>query len=269
MYMEKWISLIQNKLWTWLTGFVKLLPNLALAVIVFVLFIFLAKWARKLSLRLFSRISDKSSVRSLFSSIVYMTVFSVGFFISLELLHLEKTISSLLAGAGIIGLALGFAFQDLTANFISGLFIIFRKPFENGQVIDTNNFIGTVEDIQLRSTIIKTYQGLYIMIPNKDIFQKTLTNYSLSKQRRIDLVLNVPVTADLNAMETRIKESILKSNGILKDPNPEIYFTDYTFDSLKMEIRAWTDNSSPVEYAQKRDLLIRSVHETIVVMTAK
>ena len=267
--MEKWIGLVKDKLVLWLTGFIKLLPNLALAVLVFIAFFFLAKWARRFSNRLFTRISDKPSVSGLFSTVIYIAVFSIGLFISLELLHLEKTISSLLAGAGIIGLALGFAFQDLTANFISGLFIIFRKPFENGQIIDTNSYIGTVEDIQLRSTIIRTYQGLHITIPNKDIFQKSLTNYSLSKQRRIDLNLNIPVSTDLNSVEAAVKDSVLKVNGILKDPPPEIYFTDYTADTLKMELRAWIDNSNPVEFAQKRDLLIRCVHETLAKMIAK
>jgi small conductance mechanosensitive channel len=267
--MEKWIALIEDKLLQWLTGFIKLLPNLALAVLVFVTFFFLAKWIKKITKRLFLRISDKPSVSGLFSSVLYIAFISVGLFIGLDLMHLEKTISSLLAGAGIIGLALGFAFQDLTANFISGLFIIFRKPFENGQVIDTNSFIGTVEDIQLRSTIIRTYEGMHVMIPNKDIFQKPLTNYSLSKKRRIDISLNIPVNIDINSIEDTIKQGISNLNGILKDPAPEIYFTDYTVDTLKMELRCWVDNSNPVEFSVKRDLLIRSAHETIAKFNSK
>jgi small conductance mechanosensitive channel len=267
--MEKWMVLIKNKLFQWLTGFVRLLPNLAMAVLVFVTFFFLAKWIRKFSNKLFLRISDKPSVSGLFSSMIYMAFISVGLFIGLDLMHLEKTISSLLAGAGIIGLALGFAFQDLTANFISGLFIIFRKPFENGQIIDTNSFIGTVEDIQLRSTIIRTYQGMYVMIPNKDIFQKALTNYSLSKKRRIDITLNIPVDTDINSIEDTIKQRISNLDGILKDPAPEIYFTDYSVDALKMELRCWVDNSNPVEFSVKKDLLIRSAHETLTTFNSK
>lgn len=261
--MEKWIVLIKDKLALWLTGFVKLLPNLALAVLVFVIFFFLAKWVRKVSRKLFVNISDKPSVSGLFSSVIYIAFLAIGLFISLDLVHLEKTISSLLAGAGIIGLALGFAFQDLTANFISGLFIIFRKPFENGQIIDTNSYIGTVEDIQLRSTIIRTYQGLYVMIPNKDIFQKSLINYTLSKTRRIDISLNIPVNADINAIEASIRQRISNVEGILRDPAPEVYFTDYTADTLKMELRCWVDNGNPAEFTVKRDLVIRAAHGEI------
>ncbi len=261
--MEKWVDLIRMKLVAWLTGFIKLLPNIALAALTFTLFFFLAKWIRKFTNRLFIRISEKPSVSELFSTVIYIAVFAIGLFISLDLLHLEKTISSILAGAGIIGLALGFAFQDLTANFISGLFIIFRKPFETGQVVDTNSIIGTVEDIQLRSTIIRTYQGLYVMIPNKDIFQKSLTNYTLSKRRRIDISLNIPPGEDINAIENAMKESVASVSGILHDPAPEIYYTDYTADSLKMELRGWIDNGNPMDFFVKRDQFIRAVHETL------
>src|SRR5882757_5027826 len=190
--MNKWIHILEDKLQNWLVGFIKLLPNLGLAIIVFTIFFFAAKYFKRLSNKLLLKISNKPAISGLFSSIFYIVILFIGLFVSLDLLHLEKTISSLLAGAGIIGLALGFAFQDLTSNFISGVFIIFRKPFDVGHIVETNGFIGTIEDIQLRSTVIRTSQGLHIMLPNKEIFQKAITNYSLSNERRIDISLTLP-----------------------------------------------------------------------------
>lgn len=125
--MEKWFVLIQEKLARWLEAFIKMLPNLLLAILIFTAFFFLAKFLRKVIYNLLLKISHKPTISGLFSSIFFIIILFVGLFISLQLLHLDKTISSLLAGAGIIGLALGFAFQDLTANFISGVFIIFKK----------------------------------------------------------------------------------------------------------------------------------------------
>jgi small conductance mechanosensitive channel len=136
--MENWITLVKQTLTAWMETFIKMLPNLVLAILVFVGFSYLAKFLRKLMYRLLLKVSHKPAISGLFSSIFYIFILFVGLFISLQLLHLDKTITSLLAGAGIIGLALGFAFQDLTANFISGVFIIFRKPFDVGNVIDTN-----------------------------------------------------------------------------------------------------------------------------------
>ncbi len=261
--MEHWIDLIKTKLEGWLTGFVKLLPNLVLAVLIFTVFFFVSKFLRRIIYRFLLKFSDKPAISELFSSIIYIIFLFAGLFISLELLHLEKTISSLLAGAGIIGLALGFAFQDLTANFISGVFIIFRKPFDVGQIIDTNGFNGTVEEIKLRSTTLRTNDGLHVMLPNKDIFQKPITNYSLSGDRRIDLTLTLPVKTDTGQLEGKIIKSLTDLPGIKKDKKPEVYFSDYTGDEIKVEIACWIDNSIPMGYTKAKNEVIKKLHETL------
>src|SRR5690606_28863708 len=126
---------------------------------------------KKLVYNIVFRLSDTPALSGLLSSIGYLAIFFVGISIALDVLQLDKAVSSLLAGAGIIGLALGFAFQDLTANFISGIYITFRRPFEVGHQVETNGFTGTVENIELRSTTLRTIDGLHVIIPNKDIFQ--------------------------------------------------------------------------------------------------
>jgi small-conductance mechanosensitive channel len=261
--MEKWFNLIREKLEAWLITFIKMLPNLVLAILVFTAFFFLARFLRKLVYKIMLKISHhQTSISGLFSSIFFLMILFVGLFISLQLLHLDKTISSLLAGAGIIGLALGFAFQDLTANFISGVFIIFRKPFDIGNVIDTNGFTGIVEEIQLRSTTIRTFQGLHIMLPNKEIFQKPITNYSLSGKRRIDVVLTMPGKANIEGTEQRIKNALA---GIpeIRDNEPAILFTDYNGDTIKMEVHCWIDNTIEMGYNNTRDKVLRKVHAAV------
>ncbi|HEY4155862.1 MAG TPA: mechanosensitive ion channel [Puia sp.] len=261
--MDHWITLIRSKLETWLTGFIKLLPNLTLAILIFVVFFLFSKYVRRVVNRFLLKVSGKPAISGLFSTIIYIIFLFAGLFISLELLHLEKTISSLLAGAGIIGLALGFAFQDLTANFISGVFIIFRKPFEVGQIVDSNGFIGTVEEIKLRSTTIRTYQGLHIMLPNKDIFQKPITNYSLSGDRRIDISLVLPVKTNTGQLEQTLKKALSDIPGIKKEKPPEIYFTDYTGDTIKIEIWCWIDNKTPMGFTDTKDKIIKKVHDAL------
>ena len=107
------------------------------------------------------------------SAIIYSLVIIIGLMTSLNIMNLDKTVSSLLAGVGIIGLALGFAFQDLTANFIAGAFMAFKRPFEVGHKIETNGFIGKIDHIHLRSTTMITDGGLYVIIPNKGHFSET------------------------------------------------------------------------------------------------
>jgi small conductance mechanosensitive channel len=260
--MEKWFVLIRDKLTGWLETFIRMLPNLLLAILIFVAFFFLARFLRKLIYRLLLRFSDKPAISGLFSSIFFIIILFVGLFISLQLLHLDKTITSLLAGAGIIGLALGFAFQDLTANFISGVFIIFRKPFDVGNIIDTNGFTGIVEEIQLRSTTIRTFQGLHIMLPNKDIFQKPITNYSLSGKRRVDVVLTIPGKSNVAETEQRIKKALDEIPEVNNDKY-QILFTDYNGDTIKMEVHCWIDNLIEMGFNNTRDKVLRKVHEAV------
>jgi len=260
--MEKWIGLIKEKLQSWLESLVKMLPNMLLAILVFVAFYFVAKLLRKLMYRLLLKVSHQPAISGLFSSIFFILILFVGLFISLQLLHLEKTIASMLAGAGIIGLALGFAFQDLTSNFISGVFMIFKKPFDVGNVIDTNGFTGIVEEIQLRSTTIRTFQGLHIMVPNKDIFQKPVTNYSLSGKRRIDVVLTLPGKSNIPDTELRIQNALEEIPEIRADKY-QLLFTDYNGDTIKMEVHCWIDNTIERGFNDTRDKVLRKIHAAI------
>jgi small conductance mechanosensitive channel len=262
-FMEKWFVLIRDKLAAWLEMFIKMLPNLLLAILIFITFFFLAKSLRKIVYQLLLRISNKPAISGLFSSIFFIVILFVGLFISLQLLHLDKTISSLLAGAGIIGLALGFAFQDLTANFISGVFIIFKKPFDVGNIINTNGFTGIVEDIQLRSTTIRTFDGLHIMVPNKEIFQKPITNYSLSGKRRVDVVLTLPGKSNITEIEQRVRKA-LEPIPEVRDDKVQVLLTDYNGDTIKMEVHCWIDNNIEMGYNNTRDRVMRKVHEAIM-----
>jgi small conductance mechanosensitive channel len=256
MSFENWIPLIEKKLTRWWTYFVQMLPNIILAIIVLTFFAIVARILRKISYNFTLRLSKSISVSSLISGITYALIIVFGITAALEILQLEKTVSSLLAGVGIIGLALGFAFQDLTANFISGAFIAFRRPFEVGHFIETNGFTGCVEEIQLRSTMLKTSTGLFVIIPNKDIFQKPIINYSRTNERRLDLVFIIPNTIDPIFMTT-LAEKSLSTPAIRKFAKKiEIFFSAIETPHLKLEIYLWTENINPSQFMAARHAAI-------------
>ncbi|MBC7903255.1 MAG: mechanosensitive ion channel family protein [Gemmatimonadaceae bacterium] len=257
--MYNWLDIIGEKLARWWIHFIKILPNILLALLVLVVFYLIARWTRKLLFRLSIRISGKVSVSNLFSTVTQVVILFIGLFIVLDILQLDKAVSSLLAGAGIIGLALGFAFQDLSSNFISGVFIAFKKPFEVGHTVETNSFIGNIEEIQLRSTTIRTFSGLHLMIPNKDIFQKPMINYSLTADRRIEFNLAISYTSDLT---TALDAAIAAVNTIPylhKERKPEVYFTGFGENSIKMSIWVWIYNHLPPGYMVAQHDVVLSV----------
>ena len=190
-------KLIMQKLTAWMDGFIKMLPNILLATIILVIGLFLAKRIKKIAANLIARASNNTSLNSLFASIIHIFFIGVTLFISLSILQLDKAVTSVLAGAGIIGLALAFAFQDIAANFISGIFISFRRPLHIGDIVKIKEYMGKVEEINLRDTIIRTFQGQMVIIPNKDVFQNPIENYTLLGKRRIDLTIGVSYGEDL------------------------------------------------------------------------
>jgi small conductance mechanosensitive channel len=246
------MELINEKLRHWWESFIKLLPEIVLALLVMVVAVIIGRLIRRNLYKLLIRVSAKPSFSSLFSTITQIIVLLTGLFFALDILQLNKAVSSLLAGAGIIGIILGFAFQDITSNFISGVYITLKKPFELGHTIKTNDFIGNVEEIQLRSTTIRTFSGLHLMIPNRDIIQKPLINYSLTPERRIELEFFIDHNSDLEVTHKAAFDAISKITYLYPGKPVEIYFNDVKYTAIKISVWFWIDNHSPPGYMVAR-----------------
>jgi small conductance mechanosensitive channel len=254
-----WGNLIWDKLNRWTNAFIKMLPNMAVAVLVIIAFFLLARLVKMLVYKFVLKISHTPALSGLVSNLFSVIVTLIGLFVALDVLQLEKAVTSLLAGAGIIGLALGFAFQDLTANFISGIFITVRRPFEVGHQIETNGFIGSVEEIQLRSTLLRTLDGLHVIIPNKEIFQKPIINHSLTPERRTEISFNVPVANESTLLVKKLIQEALKGvDKLATDRAPEIFFNGIDGTNLKVTVSIWIKNTDIRSYEDtKNEILVR------------
>lgn len=260
---ERWFSIVESKLIRWGQFIVRMLPNFILAILVMIGFIIVAKFIKRISEKIIKRISKSDSISGLTAGVIYTLVIIVGMMISLNILKLDKAVTSLLAGVGIVGLALGFAFQDLTANFISGAFIAFKRPFDVGHVVETNGFVGTIEDIQLRATVMRTFAGLHVIIPNKDIFQKPIINYSLTGARRIELEFHVSNKTDLHHLEQAVLAAIHSVEDNLFVRQVEVYFMQIEDPRIKMYVSVWTAGIEPSEFMRARHFLIKTVVDVL------
>lgn len=128
----------------------RLLPNIRLASLLLVPGFFAARLLRNLTRRIMKRFSLHLGLNNLFSFTAYIFCLAVTFFMVLSILNLDKAVTSILAGAGILGLALAFAFQDIAANFISGIFIALSHPICVGHTVKVKDFIGKVEEFNMR-----------------------------------------------------------------------------------------------------------------------
>ncbi len=240
------LSEVYLKVVGWLQGFIVMLPNLLVAVIIFVSFYFLARQARVWAHKPFKKVSDSKSIVELLINVLFITIVSVGLFIALSVLQLDKAVTSLLAGAGIVGLALGFAFQDIAANFVAGVLMAFRKPLKIGDVIQSNDHLGVCQDINLRNTIIRTFQGQLVHIPNKDIYSKPLKNFSTEHFRRVDLECGVSYGDDLEKVRQLVLDAIASIDYIHHEKGISFYYTKFDESSINFQVRYWIEfNKQP------------------------
>ncbi|MEP0987441.1 mechanosensitive ion channel family protein [Ekhidna sp.] len=235
------INILQGKLENWLESITAMLPNFIVAVVVLVVFYFLARIIKTIAGKIFRRFYDKPAIRNLFTTIIHVAVIIVGLMVALNVLQLEKTVTSLLAGAGIIGLALGFAFQDISANFISGVMLAIRKPIVVGDIIEVDGYMGKVEDINLRVTVIRTFQGLHVIIPNKEVFQNSLTNYTKTNERRIDLECGVSYGDDLDKVKQTAVEALKDKSFLKKNEEINFYYTEFGDSSINFVLQFWIE----------------------------
>jgi small conductance mechanosensitive channel len=259
MTTSEGIRLVEEKLFDWIKTFIQMLPNVMLAALIVVIAWLLARLARYWSKRLVAKMTDSLTLRRLIGNSVYLLVVLIGLFGALSILHLDKTVTSILAGAGIIGLALGFAFQDIAANFISGITMAAQRPIRVGELIGTNDHIGTVERIDLRTTELRDLQGIQIIIPNKDIFQSVLMNYTRHGIRRVDIGVGVSYGDDLQKAELVTIEAVRSVPERLQDHEVELYYQGFGDSSIDLEVRFWINATSNAHYNDMRSKAIKAI----------
>ena len=243
MDINKITELLTDKLTDWVEAIIRLLPNIALAAVVMVIGFYLAKFIRKIAGKLISKVSKNITLNNLFSSIIYFIFIGIVCFTVLSILQLDKAVTSILAGAGILGLALAFAFQDIAANFMSGIFISFRKPLKVGDIVEVKDYMGKVKEVNLRDTVVETFQGQTVIIPNKEVFQNPIENYSYLQKRRFDLSVGVSYGDDLEKVKQITLDAVSDIEELSKTDTTQVYFVEFGDSSVNLSVRMWI--SSP------------------------
>lgn len=258
MSYEDAFAKLTEKLDGWLDQAVLMLPNFLVGLVVVVVFWLVAKLVKKGVGRLLDTILPTQIAR-LIASVTYLATLIAGVFVALGILGLNKTVTSLLAGAGILGLAIGFAFQDIAANFMSGILLALRRPFTLGELIETQDFFGTVRKISLRSTEILTPQGQLVLVPNRQVFENPIVNYSRTGQRRIDLAVGVAYGDDLETAR-RIAVAAVEDVEARQANHPvELFYEEFGDSSINFVVRFWIDFSRQAEYLAARSEAIERV----------
>ena len=249
------------KLSTWADTLGEMLPNIIVALLVIGLFWLMARLACGASDRALRRLDTHQAARDLVSRIIRVVVLLIGVVVALGVMNLDKALASILAGAGVVGLALGFAFQELAGNLISGVGLAVHQkwPFKIGDLVETNGAFGTVEKIFLRTSIIQTLDGKTIIIPNKQIYQNEVINYTASGSRRVDLECGVSYGEDLDEVERVVLEALSGLDGRDRARDVQVFFTGFGNSSINLVGRFWIDYGQQPDFFEARSRAVIAV----------
>lgn len=224
---------------TMLVNFLEILPKLVAALVIFIVSLYLAGLLSKIISRAFERRNTNHEIRLLIMKIARWSVMIVGSVIALQQIGFD--LSAFLAGLGILGFTLGFALQDVSKNFISGILLLIQQPFSIGDVIQVDDFIGTVADVNLRATELHTSDGQNVLIPNGDVFTSPIENYTRFPQRRVDIRVGVAYGSDLDQVRRATLEAIAGIQGLLPEPAPMVIFNNFGDSSIDLTVYFWID----------------------------
>jgi small conductance mechanosensitive channel len=197
----------------WALGFVK---NLLVAVIVYVIGSWLIKWIKKLFVKMLERSKVDTSLYTFLTSIVSVILWFTLIIIIISILGIET--SSFIALFASAGVAIGMALSGTLQNFAGGVMIMLFKPFRVGDFIEAQGYAGTVKEIQIFNTVIRTNDAQTIIIPNGGLSTGSMKNYSTEKYRRVDLSFQFAYGTDLDEVKQAIMEIIQRNKSILQEP---------------------------------------------------
>ncbi|MFS4481884.1 mechanosensitive ion channel family protein [Hyunsoonleella sp. 2307UL5-6] len=237
-----------EKLQGWLSAIIESIPNLILAILVMFTAYIVARYTRKFVLKLVEKRVDQKSIANIIAKISAVVVVAAGLFLALGILNLSKMLTSLLAGAGVAGLAIGLALQGTLSNTFAGVVISFRKRIQLGNWVETNGYSGEVVDVNLKEFVLKEADNNLVIIPNKMILENPLKNYSLTTRMRVVLECGVGYESDLEEVERLTKETIANKFEQVNDPEDvEFYYTEFGGSSINYMCRFWIDAESMLE----------------------
>ena len=218
----------------------------ALPLIVFALLILpLAWWLSSaiatLMRRLLAPRVEQDFLRNVIARAIAIPVLFLGIYLLLQVAGLTGLAVSLLGGAGVIGIVLGFAFRDIAENFLASLILSIRRPFRQGDVIGVAGHEGVVQTMNTRSTILLTIDGNHVQIPNATVFKSTIVNYTAAPARRVTAEVGIGYDASIGETQSLIAAVLREHEAILTQPPPMVLVEALGASTVNLRAHFWID----------------------------
>lgn len=240
-------------------GFLAFLPNLAFGIFVyFVLYLFALGVGRGVA-RVAARSGQPPHIVKIFARLARGAMNLIGAIIALSVILPSLDAASVFGALGIGSVALGFAAKDIFQNLLAGILLLVTRPFHIGDQIVTGAHEGTVEDIQIRATLLRTYDSRRVVIPNSELYTNRVVVNTAYKARRIHLMIAIGVSDDVDKASAVILAEITKIDRVLHDPKPVVLLMSLGDFGVILEVRYWIQPTVMREVVESTDEVYRAI----------
>jgi small-conductance mechanosensitive channel len=225
--------------------FLARLPYIVIGFIVFLIFIIAALVAKRIIRTAGRRTQLDVMLADLLGRLTSMVIIILGLFVAAVVIFPTLTPGNLVAGLGITSVAIGFAFKDILQNFFAGILILWRRPFRVGDQIRTNEYEGTVEEINTRSTRLRTYDGERAVLPNGEVYTRAILVRTAYDKRRVRFSVGVGYLNSIERARETIYRVLGETEGVLSDPDPWVYVAELAPSSVNFNVYFGSSRTRP------------------------
>ena len=254
--MSQIINTVVDSLKDLLGTTVKILPGIFMALVIILLTRYAAQFTRRIAKEIGLKALHSKSLRSLLCKTAYISTWIFGIVFACVIAFPSLRLGDIVATLGLGSVAVGFAFQDIFKNFLSGILILIQRPFRIDDQIIIGDYEGTVEQIDIRTTKLRTYDGERILMPNSEVFTSPVRVRTAFNFRRTDLAVGVDYNTSLPEARRILQRTIEGVEGVVDDKPAEIDLVAFGDSSIDFIVHYWTTPRQPeVRQVQTRAIL--------------
>ncbi|WP_341225770.1 mechanosensitive ion channel family protein [uncultured Arcticibacterium sp.] len=236
------ITEIQEQLTSFYQSVISTLPRIGLALLLTFLAGFLLRFIRQKGAVLFAKRAEDLLIVDFFDEVLRVVNIIVLTLFFLYVVGLEGLAGSILAAAGISTFVIGFAFKDIGENFLAGIVMAFKRPFRVGDIIEVSGVTGTIQEMNIRDTQIKTFDGKDVFIPNGQILKNPLYNYTIDGFLRNQFNVGIDYGSDIAQARNIIQKTMEKVPGVISEEKPPInMIANLGTSSITITVQYWLD----------------------------
>lgn len=216
------------------------LPRVGIALVVLVVTVFVGRALRPVVRRRLHR-HRTPSFANVFAKLLSTIITTLGVLFALTIIFPSVKPVDILAGAGVVTIAVGIAFQSILGNLLAGILLLFRQPFRGGDQVEIGDVAGTVEEINIRETVVRTYEGRRVLIPNATVYGDVIVVQTAHPQVRTTIQVGIAYEADLDEARRLAAAAVARVEGVSTDPGPEVLVTELGESTVNLDVLIWSD----------------------------